>query len=277
MKNKILKFLLIILLIALVITLYGVYLEPKTFKTNEIKIISNIPDNYDGFKIVHISDIHYGRTVSKEMLEDIVTEINLNKPDIVVLTGDLFNKNVTYNEENISDITNALKRIETKLGKYIIKGDNDTSDKWDEVVTNSDFINLNDTYNLIFDNNSTPILISGISSNSKYGEINEKLAKINEETMNINSCYKILIMHEPDYVDNIDVNGFNLILAGHSLGGIYIPIKGLINLPNGATKYTNGHYKINETDLYVSNGLGTDNIKFRIMNRPSINFYRITK
>ena len=277
MKNKILKFLLIILLIALVITLYGVYLEPKTFKTNEIKIISNIPDNYDGFKIVHISDIHYGRTISKEMLEDIVTEINLNKPDIVVLTGDLFNKNVTYNEENISDITNALKRIETKLGKYIIKGDNDTSDKWDEVITNSDFINLNDTYNLIFDNNSTPILISGISSNSKYGEINEKLAKINEETMNINSCYKILIMHEPDYVDNIDVNGFNLILAGHSLGGIYIPIKGLINLPNGATKYTNGHYKINETDLYVSNGLGTDNIKFRIMNRPSINFYRITK
>lgn len=277
MKNKILKFLLIILLIALVITLYGVYLEPKTFKTNEIKIISNIPDNYDGFKIVHISDIHYGRTVSKEMLEDIVTEINLNKPDIVVLTGDLFNKNVTYNEENISDITNALKRIETKLGKYIIKGDNDTSDKWDEVVTNSDFINLNDTYNLIFDNNSTPILISGISSNSKYGEINEKLAKINDDTKNINSCYKILIMHEPDYVDNIDVNGFNLILAGHSLGGIYIPIKGLINLPNGATKYTNGHYKINETDLYVSNGLGTDNIKFRIMNRPSINFYRITK
>ena len=84
-------------------------------------------------------------------------------------------------------------------------------------------------------------------------------------------------MHEPDYVDNIDVNGFNLILAGHSLGGIYIPIKGLINLPDGATKYTNGHYKINETDLYVSNGLGTDNIKFRIMNRPSINFYRITK
>ena len=84
-------------------------------------------------------------------------------------------------------------------------------------------------------------------------------------------------MHEPDYVDNIDVNKYNLILAGHSLGGIYIPIRGKVNLPAGAQKYTNGHYKINDTDLYVSNGLGTDNIKFRIMNRPSINFYRIVK
>lgn len=252
-------------------------MEPKTFKTHEIKIESNIPDNYDGFKIIHISDIHYGRTISKDMLEDIVKEINLNKPDIIVITGDILNNRVSYSDDDITDITNSLKNMEARIGKYIIKGDNDTNEKWEEIVTNSEFTNLNDTYNLIFDNASTPILISGVSSNSKYGEINEKLATIDEETQNINSCYSILIMHEPDYVDNIDVNKYNLILAGHSLGGINIPIKGRVNLPEGAKKYTNGNYKINETDLYVSNGLGTDNLKFRFMNRPSINFYRITK
>ncbi len=277
MKNKILKFILIILLIVLSIILYGVYMEPKTFKTNEIKIKSNIPDNYDGFKIMHISDIHYGRTVAKDMLEDITKEVNLNKPDIIVITGDIFNNKVTYSDDDITNITNALKNMEARIGKYIIKGDNDSNEKWEEVVTNSEFTNLNDTYNLLFDTDSTPILISGVSSNSKYGEINEKLATIDEKTQNINACYSILIMHEPDYVDNIDVNKYNLILAGHSLGGINIPIKGKVNLPIGAQKYTNGHYKINDTDLYVSNGLGTDNLKFRFMNRPSINFYRITK
>ena len=59
-------------------------MEPKTFKTNEIRVRSDIPDNYDGFKIIHISDIHYGRTVSKDMLEDIKGDISGNYRKLLV-------------------------------------------------------------------------------------------------------------------------------------------------------------------------------------------------
>ncbi|MBR1377416.1 MAG: metallophosphoesterase [Bacilli bacterium] len=280
MKNTILKIFIGILIIVIVVLVYGAFIEPVRLTTKEIKVVSDtITDNFDGFKVVQISDIHYGTTVDKEMFESIVNEINLLKPDIVLLTGDLFNSKVNLAEESYQDITEVLKNINANIGKYAIKGDNDTNEKWEDIIKNSEFIDLNDRYELLYDNGNIPIILSGISSNSSYGEINEKIAKIDEyiNTVEIKPCYSILILHEPDYVDNIDVSNYNLILAGHSLGGINIPIIGRVNLPNGATKYSHGKYSINNTDLYVSNGLGTDKRKFRLGSKPTINFYRIVK
>ena len=97
------------------------------------------------------------------------------------------------------------------------------------------------------------------------------------EELEVKPCYSILLMHEPDYVDTIDLSNYDLVLAGHSLGGISFPILGTKKLPSYATKYYDGKHEINDTILYVSNGLGTDKTKFRFMNRPSINLYRIIK
>ena len=72
-------------------------------------------------------------------------------------------------------------------------------------------------------------------------------------------------------------NKFNLILAGHSHHGqIRLPLIGAIILPDGAKKYYNGYYEFNKTKLYISNGIGTSTINFRLFNKPSFNLYRIT-
>ena len=47
--------------------------------------------------------------------------------------------------------------------------------------------------------------------------------------------------------------------------------------PDGASKYYDTHYKIKNSDLYVSNGLGVSNYNFRLSNTPSFNVYRLTK
>ncbi len=280
MKNFIIKFFIVILIIIIGILLYGSFIEPNWLKTNEIKIVNNdITDEMDGFKVVHISDIHYGTTVNNRLLKKIVDEINLIKPDILVFTGDLFDNSVTLKDNDIKDIIDNLKNIKTNYGKYAIKGDMDNKEQWDNIINESEFESINDTSKLIFNGTNIPIMLSGISSNSDVTDIVEKNRTITSfiEGLEIKPCYSILIMHEPDYIDTIDSSNYNLILAGHSLGGIYIPFAGIKALPSYATKYYSGEYNISDSILYVSTGVGTNKTKFRFMNRPSINFYRIVK
>ena len=92
--------------------------------------------------------------------------------------------------------------------------------------------------------------------------------------------YKIILVHEPDYIDTITskYNNINLVLAGHSHNGqINIPYIKKLLLPEGSKKYYNNYYKVNNTNLYISSGLGESKINFRLFNKPSINFYRINK
>ena len=89
--------------------------------------------------------------------------------------------------------------------------------------------------------------------------------------------YKILLLHEPDTIDNLSER-FDLILAGHSHNGqVRLPLIGAVILPDGAKRYYEEHYTINNTELFISSGLGTSSLPLRFMNHPSINFYRINK
>lgn len=281
-KHPIIKFLIIFVLIITVILLYSRFIATKGLVTKEYKITSsNIQDNFHGFKIVHISDIHYGRTTDKKDLEKIVNEINLLKPDIVVLTGDLIDKDTELNETLKSEIIESLNSISVTVGKYAISGNHDNNfSEWESIINDSGFKNIGDNYELIYSDGYTPILLAGLSSNlNNQTDITERYNKIltyaTEE--NIRDLYKILLIHEPDYINNIDYSNFNLILAGHSHNGqVKLPFVGGIILPNGAKKYYKEYYKLNNTDLYISSGIGTSQISFRLFNRPSINFYRLT-
>ena len=118
-------------------------------------------------------------------------------------------------------------------------------------------------------------------STNIYGDlkVNDK-SKIFEEYINsseIKPNYSILLMHEPDFVDNFDYNNFNLILAGHSHNGqVRLPIIGAIIKPNYGKKYYDHYYRLKNTDLYVSSGLGVSEVNFRLFNRPTFNLYRLT-
>lgn len=249
-------------------------------KTNEYNIDSKfITENYHGTKIVHFSDIHYGTSIDKKILNEIVNEINLTKPDIVIFTGDLFDKSVTVNSNDLDDLSNILGKINSTYGKYAIKGDNDFNDDWSIIMENSGFIDINDSYDSIYNKNNEIILISGLSSNIKNkNEISKKLENIYDYLSKNKVTYSILAMHEPDFIDKIDLKKFNLILAGHTLGGeVKLPIIGGTNYPKYGKKYTKSYYNIKSTDIYISNGLGTSDLKMRLFNSPSFNLYRLRK
>lgn len=271
------KILLIIVFLFSIFTLYSRYIGTNGLIVKEYSIIdSKIPENFYGLKIVQISDIYYNSTTSKKELEKIVDEINLLKPDIVLLSGDLFNKGINYSNNDYDNLTKILNSINYNIGKYAIKGDNDLNiKKWETVIENSNFTNLNDSYKLIYYNNLEPILLVGISSNYKKNHIKDSINSINTQIKEKYS-YSILTLHEPDYIDDIDYSKFNLILAGHSLNGqIKLPFIGGLLRPKGSKTYYDEYYELNNTKLYVSGGIGTNNFKFRFNSKPSFNLYRL--
>ena len=290
MKKIIFKIITFIFIILITTILSAFFIGTKGLIVKEIKIKSDlIPSNFHGFKIIHLSDIHYGRIIKEKELAKIIEKVNLLKPDIVVLTGDLLDIDKKLTTTEINTLTAQLKMIKPKINKYAISGNHDLDygkDTWMSIIENSDFTNLDNNYELIYNDGERPIIINGMSSNLEDNlSITEKLEPFNNfmneiqvpDSKIINPSYKILIMHEPDYIDQIEKDLFNLVLAGHSHNGqVRIPYYGALITPKGATKYYKEHYKINKTDLYISSGLGTSALNVRLFNKPSFNFYRLT-
>lgn len=287
-KNDIMKRIIVATIIMIAITctilLYSRFIGTQGLIIKEYKVENEkITDNFHGFKIVHISDVHYGTTIYKKELENIVAKVNQLKPDIVVLTGDLLDEttNIKTAEQELID---TLSKIEVTIGKFAITGNHDNQfQEWENIIKQSGFNNLNDTYDRIYKNGTNYILLSGVSTNMfENNDINTKLQSTKEFISTIPeeercNIYKILLLHEPDFIDNITDIQYDLILAGHSHNGqIKFPLIGIVKTPIYSTKYYDEYYKVNNSDLYISGGIGTSKIKFRLFNKPSINFYRIT-
>ena len=119
---------LIISIFLIIILLFGYcrYIETKRFRIKEYAIRnSSIPESFYGTKIIHISDIHYKSTTNYNDLKKIINKINLTKPDIVIFTGDIFDKNIKYTNKDFEDIKKLLKSIDYNIAKYAIKGNED--------------------------------------------------------------------------------------------------------------------------------------------------------
>lgn len=274
--HPIVKIIFIILGIIVLFLSYLRFISTNGLIVKEYKVTNKNIGEYHGLKVVHFSDIHYKTTIDKDDLKEIGDKINYINPDIIVFTGDIFDNKLKYSESDIKDLTSFFKSLKASYKKYAIIGDNDDINNYRKVINNSDFTDLNDSYDLIYSKSKKPILIAGISSGTN--DIEEKLLKVNNylSSDKTDQIYSIILMHEPDNIKNI--HDFDLALAGHSLNGqIRLPLIGAVRKVNGAQNYYDSYYKINKTNLYISGGLGTNKVKLRYFNKPSINFYRITK
>ena len=111
-KHLFLKiFILLIVIVGLIIA-YSHFIATQMITLHEYKITNpNITENFDGFKILHITDIHYGRMFDKGKLDRLVKSINEQEPDIVVLTGDLIDKDTRLTTSMADELANGLKKI----------------------------------------------------------------------------------------------------------------------------------------------------------------------
>lgn len=274
---KLIGVFIIFLLCLVTLICYMHYIGTKGLQVREYKVVnSKLPESFHGFKIVQYSDLHYLSTVNKSDLKKIVSTINKLKPDIVVFTGDLIDKNTIITSNDINDLIELFNKIKVTTGLYAIRGNHDYDNNYFDLVFNqTSFKILNNSNDLIYYHGNMPILIAGIGSSIKENiDIDNIFSDYDTENM-----FTITLLHEPDSIDNIlNTEHVDLALAGHSHNGqIRLPFIGALKTVNGAKKYKNEYYHIGNTDLYISGGIGTSDMKLRFFDRPSISIYRLVE
>lgn len=252
MKKKLIITGIIIVLIITGIILYSHLIGPKGLIVKETNIVNKkLPDSFNGLKIVHFTDLHYGSTINQKELKKVVKEINKYHPDIVVFTGDLISNKKIKTEVVIGE----LNKIEANIGSYYVSGKNDT-DKTTMILNKTNFINLDNTNKLIYYKGNTPINIIGYGKGVK----------------NDSEYFSILLTHDPSNHSKIKND---LTLAGMTHGNqINLPLLNKIIDVDGSN-YDLDYYQFKNKELYISNGLGTNKYQFRLFSHPSINVYRL--
>ncbi len=263
-------FIVIIFLVGLII-IDGFFINPNGFKIAEKKIfVENLPESFENFKILQISDLLISNKKDINRLKNIKAKSNERKPDIIVFTGDLINSKNDLTDKDINNIIEILKSLDCNLYKYSVIGDNDQKniDLFNKIMNNSNFKILDNESTYLFYKDITPIKITGINT------VNVKTVETKEE---LTPVFNLVLMHYPDYIDDLSFENA-IALSGHSLKGtIRIPFYGGIIKKVGAKKYIDDYYEVGTNKLYVSGGIGTENVKFRFNNKPEINIYRLEK
>ena len=244
-----------------------------------------VPKEFDGYKIVQISDLH--SKLFGENNKKLIQKIKSLNPDIVVVTGDLIDgENNNYNValdflKEISKLYRVYYIIGNHEQKSLIKKYKDEYKDYFNKLHQIDFVNL--------DNNKVEI-VKGDSNINLYGLtvpyscykylfdnqettsididfLEEKLGKVDREQFNI------LLAHTPFYFDEYEKWGADLTLCGHVHGGIVrLPIVGGLLSPDRKffPKYDLGEYTKNKSTMIVSKGLGGSKVLIRVNCKPEI-------
>lgn len=257
--KKVVKIISIILIISLTILSYGMFIGSRYTFVNEHKITDKkIPNSFHGLKIVQISDLLYPSLKSND-LDKLTKKINELKPDILVFTGNIKRNNYELTKKDITTLNKFFNSLNSNIKKYAIYGNND-NDNLKLIFENTNFLILDNQEDIIYNGENESIKIIGF-----------KAKKIDFSNITESNDYTICLLSNPDKITKVS-NTCQVVFSGETLGGeIKLPFtKGLDN----HTYYKN-YYLINQTKLYINNGLG-NNYNLRLFNHPSINFYRLT-
>lgn len=270
MIQKIFKFILILFMVVILLFAYAFFIEPFRITTN--KYIINDTNGNNSLRVVQITDLHITERYNITQLIKIVEIVQDQNPDIIVFTGDLYDDYIQYQADE--EVILALSSLYAPYGKYAVWGNHDYgggAQRAYERIMNESGFNLLTNQSSIIEINNNKIKISGLDD--------ALLGKPNTSFLETNASYgyHILLSHEPDIIDTIDLNGIQLVLSGHSHGGqVYIP--GFARQTTSlAEKYVAGFYDVNDgkTRLYVSTGLGTTTIPIRFLVPPEIAVFDI--
>jgi uncharacterized protein len=241
--------------------------NPKMIDVNPFELyLPRLSSDFDGFRIVHVSDIHMGTWMNATRLSGIVDLINHQHADLVAITGDFVSYTI---EQPLQTMLEPLKRIWAADGRFAVMGNHDVWTDPTAVREMLDQTGIRELRNqaVTLSRNGSCLHICGVDN--AY----EKLADLAPilDTLPPEGA-AVLLAHEPDFADRSSAAGrFDLQLSGHSHGGqLNLPLVGPPFLPHLAKKYPRGCYQIKDMLLYTNRGLGTTALQMRYRCPPEI-------
>lgn len=245
-------------LASLAISSGGVFVGDNYITQQRLTLsFANLPEQLTNYKIAQISDTHIGPFFGMGKLDRVLTMIDQEKPDLLVITGDLI--------DDLSLLTPTMERINrffptVPQGIYYCWGNHEyfrniaaIREAWKQSPV---FVLENNNRKVV--DGKRPFYLLGVDypwadkkedqQTKRRGFINRALSGVPEE------AFRLLIAHHPDFFDNSFENNIPLTLAGHTHGG-QVALFGKSLLPV-QYKYMRGLYQQNGNYGYVSVGTG---------------------
>lgn len=238
---------------------YGVYSGGSNIITQRQELSwASLPQYLDEFKIIQISDSHIGLFFSVEKLEEVLATVRREKPDLLVITGDLVD-DLSLLQPTIDRLSELAHEI--KYGVYFCWGNHEyfrDIKKIRQALVNSPIRVLENSNQMIIDADQ-PFYLLGVDY--PWADNGQEQA-IKRQSMFAQSiegvpanAFKILLSHHPDFIYNAFETDIPLTLTGHTHGG-QVAVFGQSLLPV-KYKYMRGLYRNHQSYGYVSTGTGS--------------------
>lgn len=234
---------LIRILLPLLIVIIG-HFNALTIRTTKYEITTT--KNIEPTSIVLVSDIHLSYATKEKQIKNIVDKINNLNPDIVLITGDIFDGEYDL-VDNLETIESHFKNIESRFGTYAILGNHDLmldKENIEKFINNSNIILLEDTFIQL---ENITIIGRKETNDITRKDLSNLIQTIDKKN------YTIVLDHEPDEIaKNIEEN-IDLQLSGHTHHGQIFPINFATNI---LFDVDYGHKNIKNKDVIVTSGVG---------------------
>ena len=287
------KIALLVASIPIPFVLYGIYKGRYNYKVYKYDLsFDDLPEDFDGYQITHISDIHSGSLKNKNNVEYAVRLINEQKSDLILFTGDIIN-NKSSELIKWKDLLSTMKASD---GKFSVLGNHDYGDyvnwnnKQEKEDNFSDLLNFQKQmgFKLLLNENikikkgESYISLIGVENwgkgrFKKKGDIDKACIGLNERD------FKIVLSHDPSHWDKILIDHkthFHLTLSGHTHGmqfGIEIPGWVKWSPAKWAYRQWAGLYNEKNQFLNVNRGFGVLGFPGRVGIPPEISVITLKK
>jgi Predicted phosphohydrolases len=217
----------------------------------------DVPAAFDGYKIAFISDLHYKSLFTEKRLDKLVKTLNKLNVDILLMGGD-------YHEgcQFVPELFEMLARVNAPDGIWAILGNHDYNACYDEILAEMKRSNIHLLEHALdtIHRKKQQIILAGVRNPF---DLNKN--GISPTNALSPQDFVILLVHTPDYAEQVPIDNTDLVLSGHTHGG-QVTMFGLY-APISRSKYgfrTGLKHNSNGVPIIVTNGVGTSNKNIRM-------------
>ena len=256
---------------------YSLVVEPGRLEVERVALkLPRLAPSFSGFRILQISDIHFGGWMNRERLGHVIRTVLAEEPKLVVITGDFLIGHVWNDSirDSLTELVEEMSVLTEVHPTLAVLGNHDYWTNAGAVRTALAACNIvelsNDVYSLSKDHEQ--LHIAGVDD---IWERQDRLDIVLDKLPQTGAA--ILLAHEPDYADVSAKTGrFDLQLSGHSHGGqVVLPFVGAPVLPYLGRKYPSGLYRVGTMWQYTNRGVGMARLKVRFNCRPEITVFTL--